>query len=622
MKKIIYCVIILPVLLFTFYFLLFTPVFAAGEFATSYNITYDVLPSGETEVEEDVKLRNLTDRFYASSFTLSIGATSISDVTASDSQGQIPVEVSKNNTKTNITVRFTSQVVGKDKEYLWKLRFKSKDFAQAQGKIWQVSVPKISSLEDLDNYSLVLSIPVSFGDPTSITPEPKKQTEAGGRLNLYFTKEQLSDSGVLANFGTDQTFEFQANFQIYNKSIVPALARIPLPADTEYQQVMIQNINPKPENVIKDGDGNYIAWFKADKRQSLKVEVSGLARLSFKSKKKTELSTDEIITYTSSQKYWEKDTPQIKNKLAEVFKDKKINSNSEKARLIHKFISSFLQYDQSRLNEKNFQRLGALTALSNPDKALCSEFTDLFVAMARSAGVPARALIGYAYTSNNDLRPLSFGDSILHAWPEYFDPDLGWVMVDPTWENTTGGVDYFSKLDLNHFVLLTRGLSSEDPLPPGEVSVKFSDAEFKPSAKINLSIDAQPEIFAAFPAKATVRVENSGNAVAPISNLSFSAANLKIVGDNPVGVPGLPPFGSFKYEYDLRTNNLWESYDDILQLKVGEETIEKKVRIKPFFAYQYFAPVVISIILLMVGIYAGILYLRLKNRNDYNLKPR
>lgn len=585
---------------------------AAGEFATSYNITYDVGPSGDTQVEENIVLKNLTDRFYASSFALSIGATQISDVSASDSQGPIPVEVSRNNTKTNIVVKFTSQVVGKDKEYPWTLRFKSQDFAQAQGKVWQVSVPKISALENLDSYNLTLSTPVAFGDPTSITPEPKKQNEAGGKLYFYFTKEQLSDSGIFANFGTTQTFNFKMVFQAKNNGIIPALVRVPLPHDTQYQQVLLQKISPKPENVNVDGDGNYIGLFTVGRKESLKIEVLGQAKLFYKSRSIVTLSKSEEASYTLGQKYWEKDSPQIKTKLAEIFKDKDPKTNSEKARLIHKFVSTYLQYDQNRLKEKNFQRLGALTALSNPDKALCGEFTDLFITLARSAGIPARELIGYAYTSNADLRPLSFGENILHAWPEYFDPAFGWIMIDPTWENSTGGVDYFSKFDLNHISFLTRGLSSEEPYPASEVSVNFTETDIKPGSDIKLSIQSPQEILSAFPAKATVYVENAGNTASAPTILSLTAANLKIVDGAPLTVPLLPPFGSQMYQFDLRTGKFWESYKDVLNLKVGEQVIEKKITIKPFFAYRYLAYGVAGAIGMMVTVYVVILYLRLK----------
>lgn len=55
-------------------------------------------------------------------------------------------------------------------------------------------------------------------------------------------------------------------------------------------------------------------------------------------------------------------------------------------------------------------------------EADCSEFSSLFVAMARSLGLPARMVTGLAYSGN------SFGG---HAWVEVW---IGkWIELDPTW---------------------------------------------------------------------------------------------------------------------------------------------------------------------------------------------
>lgn len=60
----------------------------------------------------------------------------------------------------------------------------------------------------------------------------------------------------------------------------------------------------------------------------------------------------------------------------------------------------------------------------------CSEYSLLFVAMARAAGIPARRVVGLAYTYD-DGQP-AFG---YHAWAEA-EIDGHWVQVDPTWNET------------------------------------------------------------------------------------------------------------------------------------------------------------------------------------------
>ncbi|HEU4711675.1 MAG TPA: transglutaminase domain-containing protein [Pyrinomonadaceae bacterium] len=70
---------------------------------------------------------------------------------------------------------------------------------------------------------------------------------------------------------------------------------------------------------------------------------------------------------------------------------------------------------------KSVARAGAAETLATRE-ADCSEFSQLFVAMARSLGLPARLVSGLAYSGN------SFGG---HAWVEVWAGD--WVELDPTW---------------------------------------------------------------------------------------------------------------------------------------------------------------------------------------------
>ncbi len=50
----------------------------------------------------------------------------------------------------------------------------------------------------------------------------------------------------------------------------------------------------------------------------------------------------------------------------------------------------------------------------------CWDFSDLFVTLARSAGVPARQVAGWLYGSSG------------HVWAEWYEPRRGWSPVDPT----------------------------------------------------------------------------------------------------------------------------------------------------------------------------------------------
>lgn len=576
--------------------------FAKEEFSSNYDVLYDVSDDGITQVTEKITLKNLTGNYFASSFTLSILADNISELLAFDNLGPIPVSLSKVGSKSQIKVSFNNQVIGKNKQYSFSLRFNSKDFAQKQGQIWQVSVPKISSQSSTDEFNLSLLVPVEFGDPTIILPQPKNTAEENGKIKFDFIKEQLLESGVLASFGTEQFFDFKLIYNLKNNSVLPQIVKISLPANGDYQQVSINKITPQPVNVTVDEEGNYLAWFKLGRMASLEAVVEGSTRLSIdRFKKVTNISPKMGLILTSNQKYWDKDNPLIKTKLAQIFDDSKPVGNGQKVTLISRYVANTLGFDFDRAKNNDFQRLGAITTLNNPQKALCLEFSDLFIALTRAADIPSRLNIGYSFSGNSKLRPLS--ENGLHCWAQYFDPPAGgWVIVDPTWESTTGGVNYFSKFDLNHFILANRGVSPKEPKVASQVVFNFSD-KFEASGKLNLEISAPDTIFALFPSKAKIIVKNQGNFTISKADLVFSSAKLPVLGVKSFTLPEIPPFGVFEYEFDLKADSLWSSYEDILQLRVDDQSIDRKILIKPFFEYKYFSLGVLAVTLFMVFAY-------------------
>lgn len=610
--------------LFIFSFLLVPKTFAVSEiptvkqeFATTYDVVYDIDAEGLTTVTEKISLRNLTSESYANQFKLIIGATNITDIKASDGGGAMQVTSTPNGSSTIISVKFNQQVAGINKVLPWTLQFKSKDFAEKTGKIWEIRAPKVSSTTSLENYNLTLAIPSSFGDPTIISPIPKTQTTSSGKTIMTFTKDQLTVSGISASFGSHQLFDFDLNYHLENKNLIPILTNIALPPDTAYQDLIYQRIEPKPINVTIDDDGNYLAWYRLNRGEKLDIKAVGSSKLYTISKAKNPtLDTSLRAKYISADKFWEKDHPLVTTRLDEILGQNPPTDSTEKAKLIYKFVVSFLKYDPNRL-QNNIERLGSVTALNNPDSVVCMEFTDLFISLARSAGIPARELDGFAYTTNSVLRPSALSYDILHSWPEFWDEKKGWVMVDPTWENTTGGVDYFNKLDLNHFVFAIKGISSVGPIPAGsyknkgqetrDVNVRLSENDFLGKSQLDVKVEHADTIWAGLPGKIKVRISNVGNSIYYSSNLLVKAKNLTILESDSQNMGPIPPFGTSTFEFNIRTKSLFDKYQDELEVYIGAQKFTQEVNIKPLIIFQSFPVAAVLIVSIMVFIYAVIL---------------
>ena len=270
-----------------------------------------------------------------------------------------------------------------------------------------------------------------------------------------------------------------------------------------------------------------------------------------------------------------------------------------------------------------------MTALSNPDQAVCMEFTDLFIALSRAAGIPARELDGYGFTSNPTLRPLSLNQDLLHAWPEYFDDTKGWVMVDPTWENTTGGVDYFDKLDLNHFVFAIKGSSCQTPVPAGsykyigqdskDVRVTLSETDFIGKPQLDVSIKTSNPIIAGFPEKIKVTISNMGNSFLPSSDFAIKSGSLNIL-DTVSKTGPIPAFGIAEFEFNIRTKSLLDSFEDNIEVLVGKQKFNQTVKVEPFLLFRTFPLILVAVIggilLIYLGVLGGFIYRKrfLKNK--------
>jgi hypothetical protein len=112
-----------------------------------------------------------------------------------------------------------------------------------------------------------------------------------------------------------------------------------------------------------------------------------------------------------------------------------------------------VQYNLTTLTESASEP--ASWVLANKE-GVCDEITNLFIALCRSVGIPARFVSGIAYTES-DLFTERWGP---HGWAEVYFPGYGWVDYDVTYGE-------FGFIDPTHLKL-------KDTIDPQEPSVKYN----------------------------------------------------------------------------------------------------------------------------------------------------
>ncbi|HJY98983.1 MAG TPA: transglutaminase-like domain-containing protein [Patescibacteria group bacterium] len=431
---------------------------AQVEFLVDSEVNYNVQDSGKTIVTHDITLENNFSTLYATSYTLSLQNIESENITAKDSQGvALQTEVKEDGEFLNIKVTFADAVVGKGEKRNFFISYENSNFAVRTGEVWEITIPRMSEPDSFRSYKVNLTIPASFGSEAYISPQALSKVQNESGITYLFGKEQIVQSGVTAGFGQFQVFSFNLSYHLENPLPRAAETEIALPPDTAFQKVYITTINPKPKDVKIDPDGNWLAVYSLKPRERVDVIVNGSVQI-FAGHRPFPKPTEEALADNLKEtEFWQVNDPAIRQ-LASQYKT---------AREIYDYVTTNLKYDLSRV-QPNVQRMGAVAALSNKEKAICMEYTDLFIAIARAAGIPAREVNGFAYTENPDLQPLGLVADVLHSWPEYYDSQKGaWIPIDPTWGSTTGGVDFFNKLDLRHFAFVVHGQDSIKPYPPG-----------------------------------------------------------------------------------------------------------------------------------------------------------
>ncbi len=502
-----------------------SPAHAASEFTTSFNSLYTIDQTGDTAVTHTITIKNNLAHIYATDYTIATSGEELKNISVSDEHGNLDTDSTVQNGITTIHFTFNTPSIGKDQEKIITLSYQTHDVVEIIGDTMTINIPRLAKANEAENYTRIVRVEGQGDKPSFIYPLPNK-TEPDGIYSSYTFVGHQSDSLTLL-FGESVTYHLNLTYELKNKELKGGISELALPPDTPYQSVMLDKIEPKPLSIRTDSDGNWLASYNLKAQEKLNV-VADLYVTVRPTPTLPDPSTTNFIK-TSHSKYWEPGSQTVEDLSAQL----KTPQN------FYNYLVTNFTYNFGGLSN-NSERQGTTKALSAKSNVLCTEFTDVFVSLARSENIPAREINGYGYTKNTTLQPQNTTTDFLHAWPEYYDKDKKiWISVDPTWGNTTGGIDYFNKLDFSHITFVRHGVEDSYPLPAG--AYKSNPADKHIVVEI---ADHIPEIVSASETKGKTLV-NTGN--------------MAIINDT---VGYLPPYG----EFTLPTNQVRSIYDKIKEI--------------------------------------------------------
>jgi len=575
----------------------FNLAYAAGEFATTYDITYEVNEQGKAVVVSDISLINKLSNIYATQYQLTLERGDISGILAWDNKGAIKTEVEKQDEATLIRLKFNDQIVGVGKNLRFTLKYEISDFAKKNGQIWEIAVPRILDLKESEVATVAVKVPLSFGSPAFISPLPNSTSETKFFQILNFSKERIGDKPIIIALGEFQIFDFSLTYHLSNSKAAPVFTKIAFPPDTNYQKIAYNGIQPKPENIEVDGDGNWLGTYTLSPLEKKIVRATGKVKI-WANPNTERGAKQDLKKYLTPQSYWEVEDPEIK----------KLAASLKTPEAIYNYVVDNLNYDFSKVGLSN-ERLGAQAVLKKKNNAICLEFTDLFIALARAAGIPARELNGFAYTENPKLKPLSAATDILHSWPEFYDTNKRlWVQIDPTWGKTSG-VDFFHKLDLSHFVFAIHGADSRYPPAAGsyreenavgkDIKVSFGEYKEEKIPEINVIFNLPKAIFPGQNVSGSILVTNLGPGALYNVPISIESRSLSLSSPVEMTIESLVPFAQKEIPVSFNRRISLKAETAKVDVLVNGENFSYNLQIEPIL-FQLLLILLISASLIVI----------------------
>lgn len=423
-------------------------------------LTYTIKPDRTLQVEENITFVNTSPTRVKITITKTIPSPDVDNVYVRDDDGDLDYQLE--NGAENTTISFETRWIGRGQHYTYYISYTAGGAVSGSGVEYRANLGGISAGEYRhDSYVVIVEGPAgaSFflsnpsaelieNDPptvrysTSLDPH-----ESFGGLVVRFYLQpayyKLTLTERLTNESTEQISNVQLDVTLFNR-------------EAGWQFSALASSSRPMKAMYVDEENNWHGVFDLGG-----ISPSGMRTLRLELIYEVNVYDPgireggvgpipgewpaELSPYLRPDDKWESDHQAIKQGARGVV------GGETNAYLVGKSIVEFVV---DRLTyQVQTGRSGALQAYQD-NVGDCSEYTDLSIALARAARLPARAMYGWSYQGEN------LGS---HAWLEFYFPNKGWQPADPTWaENLENRESYLCRLDPIHLTRNIRGLSSSE----------------------------------------------------------------------------------------------------------------------------------------------------------------
>ncbi len=194
--------------------------------------------------------------------------------------------------------------------------------------------------------------------------------------------------------------------------------KVTVPTESANQKIISMNFSD-PYKIISDSESNI--KFEFGNIRAKRISANFIIQTDYIDRinsNRTEIMKKEYSTNTEYIK--------INDEISDIARELSGDSAPLELYNMSKWVYDNVKYNLSYTNVS----ISDITQTTMPSDwviqsrtGVCDEFSNLFIAMARSKSYPTRIIIGQVYVDRK---------WIPHAWAETFLPEYGWIEIDPT----------------------------------------------------------------------------------------------------------------------------------------------------------------------------------------------
>lgn len=446
-----------------------------------------------------------------SSYDLAVGDVLPTDIKATaeatvletilrEVQGSI-IEVSMGNT-----------ILGSGLTSAIQISYKVDHFMFRNAGTYDAVLPLFRETSTAAGESILFIYPESFGEVNYATAA-FEVTTTGGKTRLLF--DDLENiSRLYLSVGESKYINVAMERSFVNETDAYVKQEVLIPPEYSSQLFAITSISPIPESARASDDGNYLLTYSIPANETLWVRIQGVLLNKKPEESAYTLNPQERELALETESVWWHISDE--NVILDIADIAELETLDEKIERIYEYTKKELILSSGfrQLHGSEFRK-GASTALKTYKNASVEDYADVFVALCRYTGIPARVVAGYVF-------PYSIEESQLgmfHVWPQYWSDDLGWVSVDPAFE-------MYAELPMRPYVGINRVVvaTAYDQSSQGfflETSTEFmltdQFAQIKPELKIDVELASH--INAGSMGHGRLKIHNNGNCI--LSNVRY-----------------------------------------------------------------------------------------------------